>query len=295
MAAIALGILLIVIVGAVVYFSSAVIRPTGHVCKLEHYTYCQDPSQLGLTFEDITLRTADGLRLSGWFIPGRPGAGSVLLVHGHGATRREGLRYTRALHDAGFHLLMIDTRGTGKSDPSFVTMGFLERRDVHAAVDYLLVERRLGPVGVMGFSMGAATSIMAMAEDDRIAAGVFEAGFSSVAQVLADQARYSYHLPEYPLLPLVKRLIEARAGISLIDPTPINSIAKISPRPVFIIHGRDDQTVRHHEGEKLFAAAKEPKRFWSHTGGHTRAWQADTEYARTEIPRFFAQQIPTGR
>ena len=282
----------LVLVGAVVYFSQVVLYPTGHVCKPEHYMYCSDPSELKLDFEDVTFRTADGLRLSAWFLPGRAGAGAVLLVHGHGATRREGLRYATSLHARGFALLMPDLRGTGKSSSSPVTMGFRERRDVHAAIDYLLVQRRLPAAGIMGFSMGAATSIMAMAEDQRIRAGVFEASFSTMDRVLSDRAWHDYHVPRFPLVPLVRRLIEIRADMSAIEPTPLSAIAGISPRPVFIIHGRADDVVRYHEGEALFAAAKEPKRFRGHAGKHTRAWQADTAFVSRAIPDFFAAVLP---
>ncbi len=280
---------------AAAYFSERVLYPTGHFCKKDHYIYCSDPSELGLPFENVELRTADGLRLDAWYLAGRPGAGGIVLVHGHGATRREGLRFAPALLARGFHLLMPDLRGSGKSQPSVITMGYLERRDVHAGVDYLLVRRALPGVGVFGFSMGAATSIMAMAEDRRIRAGVFDSGFSSIDQVLSDRAWYDYHLPRFPLVPLVRRFMEARAGISTIAPTPEAVIGRISPRPVFLIHGRKDQTVRFHEGEKLFAAAREPKRFWRHDGEHTRAYQADTAYAIREVPAFFAAFLPTGR
>ena len=293
-AAIAIGVPL-ALCGIVFYFSQVILFPTGHVCKQEHYVYCSDPSAVNLVFENITLPTADGLRLSAWFIPGRAGAGGILLLHGHGATRREGLRYARVLHERGFHLLMPDLRGTGQSAPSPVTMGFRERRDVHASIDYLLTDRKLPAAAIMGFSMGAATSIMAMAEDRRIQAGVFEAGFSQLDRVLGDRAWHDYRIPRFPLVPAVRRLIELRANMSTIDPTPISAISRIAPRPIFILHGRKDFIVQHHEGEALFAAAGEPKRFRSHNGGHTRAWQSDTEYLKRELPQFFASVVPTGK
>jgi dienelactone hydrolase len=47
-------------------------------------------------------------------------------------------------------------------------MGFYEKNDVLAAVDYLQRRSDNHSIGVFGVSMGAATAIMAMAADQRI-------------------------------------------------------------------------------------------------------------------------------
>lgn len=274
------------------HFSSKLLHTSGYVCKPERYAYCKDPSEVGLAFEDVEFNTADNVRISAWWIPGRPGAPAVILVHGRGVDRHEGLRFAAPLQAAGFHLLMLDLRGCGKSQASVSTMSFYERRDVLAAVDYATRQKGAGSVGVFGFSMGAATSIYAMAMDQRIRAGAFEGGFADFRDIVADAAWADYKLPRYPLLPIVTALFEARGRLDVDEIRPELVIPSISPRPVFIIHGSADVRVPPHHGERLFSAAKEPKWYWVVPGGaHTAAWQADRPKAESLVVEFFLKYL----
>ncbi len=274
--------------GAAWYFSSVLLYPGPHVCSRGHYVYCTDPSELNLTFEDVAFRTEDGLSISGWFIPGLPDRPGILMVHGRGATRREALRYVPSLHQNGFNLLLIDLRHCGESDLSFNTMGYHERKDIHAGIDYLVSKRGVTSAGVFGYSMGASTCIMAMAENSLIAAGVFESGFSDFNTIIREAAKRDFGLPFFPLVPVTRFFYEWRGDLSTTDPSPVKAIGTISPRPVFIIHGTADGEVDHSHGKALFAAAKHPKQFWSVPDGkHTQAWQADRKTAEREIPEFF--------
>ncbi len=278
--------------GGAWYFSNVLLHPPPHVCKTSHYVYCKDPSQVNLKFEDVSYRASDGIRLSAWYIAGRAGAPGILIQHGRGATRREGMRYASALHKAGFNLLLADARNCGKSEKTFNSMGYHERKDIHAGIDYLLKERKLPMAGVFGFSMGASTAIMAMAADKRIKAGIFNSGFADFRSVIVEGAKADFGLPEYPLLPLVTMLYESRGNLNTSDPTPVKAIASISPRPVFIIHGTADKRVDYHHGRDLFRAAREPKQFWSVEGGeHTKAWQKNRPLAEKKVVEFMRKHL----
>lgn len=272
-------------------FSQLLLYPSGYVCSPERFVYCGDPAQLGLAFEDASFSTADGLKLSAWWIPGK-GDRSVILVHGRGVDRHEGMRFVQPLHEAGFNLLMLDLRGCGKSQASVSTMSYYERRDVTAAVDYVMRERGSRSTGVFGFSMGAASSIHAMADDERIRAGIFEGGFAEFSDIIADAAWTDYRLPRYPLLPLVTALFEWRSGAHISSIRPEEAVRRISPRPVFIIHGSADRRVPIAHGERLFQAAGEPRWLWIAPGGkHTSAWQADPPRAESLAAEFFLKYL----
>src|SRR5690242_11308890 len=49
---------------------------------------------LGIAHEDVSFRSTDGLRLTGWYVPSRNGA-AVVLVHGGGGTRAGAVRHAR--------------------------------------------------------------------------------------------------------------------------------------------------------------------------------------------------------
>ena len=165
--------------------SSNIMYPT-YTCNEEHFIYCGDPSELDLSLEDISFQSADGNKLSGWYIPAQDSTKAIIFVHGHGADRYEGMRWFKSIHKAGFNILAFDLRNSGLSEGLFSSMGFYEKNDVIGVVDYLYQRKNIHSLGIFGVSMGAATSIMAMVEDLRIEAGVFEAGWSNLGDLYGE-------------------------------------------------------------------------------------------------------------
>lgn len=132
------------------------------------------PRDAGLDYEEVGFDTADGVRLAGWFIPsGAPEPGpAVAFVHGWLWNRLgnvEGqvpvddrsvdfLPATRALQDAGYHVLLFDLRNHGESGRKIpITYGLRESEDVQAALAYLRGRPEVDDerIGLLGCSMGA--------------------------------------------------------------------------------------------------------------------------------------------
>ena len=271
--------------------SSNIMHPT-FVCSEEHFIYCGDPSQLDLSFEDISIQVGDGHTLSGWYIPAEASDKAVIFIHGHGADRHEGMRWFKAVHQAGFNILAFDLRNQGKSAKSFSTMGYFEKRDVIGALDYLQQQKQIESIGIFGTSMGAATSIMAMVDDSRIAAGVFEAGWANLDDLYSEIIEQHMGLPSYPLLPLTTWMLEQRTGMEMAKLNPEDMLADIAPRPVFIIHCSGDNLIGFSHGERNYAAAKKPKEFWkSPCQMHARAWQSDPEYIEQRVTNYFTKYL----
>jgi dipeptidyl aminopeptidase/acylaminoacyl peptidase len=271
--------------------SSNIMHPI-FVCSEEHFFYCGDPSQLDLSFEDISIQVGDGHTLSGWYIPAEASDKAVIFIHGHGADRHEGMRWFKAVHQAGFNILAFDLRNQGKSAKSFSTMGYFEKRDVIRALDYLQQQKQIESIGIFGTSMGAATSIMAMVDDSRIAAGVFEAGWANLDDLYSEIIEQHMGLPSYPLLPLTTWMLEQRTGMEMVKLNPEDMLADIAPRPVFIIHCSGDNLIGFSHGERNYAAAKKPKEFWkSPCQMHARAWQSDPEYIEQRVTNYFTKYL----
>ena len=271
--------------------SSNIMHPT-FVCSEEHFIYCGDPSQLDLSFEDISIQVGDGHTLSGWYIPAEASDKAVIFIHGHGADRHEGMRWFKAVHQAGFNILAFDLRNQGKSAKSFSTMGYFEKRDVIRALDYLQQQKQIESIGIFGTSMGAATSIMAMVDDSRIAAGVFEAGWANLDDLYSEIIEQHMGLPSYPLLPLTTWMLEQRTGMEMVKLNPEDMLADIAPRPVFIIHCSGDNLIGFSHGERNYAAAKKPNEFWkSPCQMHARAWQSDPEYIEQRVTNYFTKYL----
>jgi len=206
-----------------------------------------------IEFRQLDLITKDGIRLSAWYTPPRKGA-VILLAHGYGDNRPEWIH--AMLAKKGYGVLSWDARAHGESDGEISTVGYLEVLDVKAALDFVLMQPDVNHVGAWGGSMGGATLIRATAQFPEIEALFVDSSFAS----LNDE--FDYLVP-YPVInPLAKLLAEWETGISIKDLNLVEDIARISPRPVYIVHSTGDTVAPPDSGEELFNAANEPRFLW---------------------------------
>lgn len=269
------------------FFSSLVLYPKTN-CRKEHHVFCETPKEIGLSYEVINLKTLDGVTLESWYIPSSTKK-AIVLVHGHGGSRNEGLRFAPALNQAGFSLIALNLRRNSEKSAS---MGYHETKDVKAAVDFLLNEKQMESVGIFGFSMGAATSILAMAEDDRIKAGLFSSGYAKAIDVLAEAAKRDYGIPYFPLFPVVQNLINLRGDMKIEEVVPEDKIGNISPRPILIFHCDKDDYVDSNHAERLFVKAKEPKEKWIPAcNKHELIWNFHKDESEKRSVHFFLKNL----
>ncbi|HZC05179.1 MAG TPA: alpha/beta fold hydrolase [Ktedonobacterales bacterium] len=218
------------------------------------------PAADGLAYKDVlfTSRT-DHLVLRGWFIPGVVSPGrlttrqTVIVVHGIHANRADSsvglLDLSAALAKHGLAVLAFDLRGSGESASAPTSLGYFEQRDVLGAVDFL----RSGPmpypnlgrpqaIGGWGVSMGAATLLMAAAQEPALRAVVSDSAYADVLPILQREIPTQGHLPS-SFTPGVLEAAQAMYGIDFSADRPVNIVARIAPRPILFIHGAADTYV----------------------------------------------------
>jgi fermentation-respiration switch protein FrsA (DUF1100 family) len=219
------------------------------------------PADQGLGYEDVTLTTSDGLRISGWYIPGKKSE-AIIIVHGIWANKQAILPAAIMLAEAGYHVLAIDLRGHGLSEGKQISYGYYEALDVQAGVNYLLGRSEIENVGVMGYSLGGAAVIRATAIDERIQALVVESSFSSLSDAVHDGFSRETGLPGWPFAPLIVRAAEKELGLTVEQVNSARDLATMWPRPILIIHGSDDDLFPVSHAYKMYEAAQEPKDIW---------------------------------
>lgn len=241
-----------------------------------------------LKAQGVTFRGATGTTISGRFFPGRSRA-TIILSHGYGADQDQMLPWASFLHKAGFSVFTYDMRGYGRSGGS-ITFGALEQRDLISAVNYLVSRPDVdkGKIGALGFSLGGATTIMAVARDIRIKAVVDDSGYADIRHWFGDSLGEALRHPSEPFSALSLRMIEWRTGIDADALRPDATIALISPRPVFIIQGTADTVLATRNSRENFAAAKQPKELWWVEGAnHGQTLQkAGSTYTRRVVTFF---------
>ncbi|MGI8925444.1 MAG: alpha/beta hydrolase [Tepidiformaceae bacterium] len=249
----------------------------------------------GLEAEDVRFESRDGTTIAAWFVRGEGKQGAtVLLLHGYGQSRAELLPHAAYLHDDGYNVLLIDFRGCGESGGNGVTLGAHEPLDVMAAIDYLQARPEVDQrrIAVQGVSLGASAGIMAAAEDGRIVAVVAKSAFTDVRATVARSFEYYIGLPAFPFAPVSVFISERRLGADMDDVRPIDSVARLGTRPVFIIDDLDDQRIPDRSGEKLYAAASGPKELWLIAGaGHADGFKFEPLAYRAKVLSFLEAQL----
>ncbi len=134
----------------------------------------ETPDRLGIPYQDLTLLTQDGLRLSAWYTPPENGA-VILVAHGFRGVRSMDMHALFARH--GYGVLSWDFRAHGESEGELSTLGYYEPLDVEAALNIALKQSDVERVGAWGGSMGAVAVIEAAARRAEIGAVIADMHF----------------------------------------------------------------------------------------------------------------------
>jgi pimeloyl-ACP methyl ester carboxylesterase len=166
--------------------------------------------------KDVVLRTADGLELTAWYVPGRtPDAVTVLVANGNGGHRGVRAPLARALTDVGLAVLLFDYRGYGGNPGSPTEEGLA--LDVRAARDHLVREVGVRPDRLLYFgeSLGAAV-VTELATEYPPAGLILRSPFVDLASVAA------VHFPFLPIRALLRDRFPVAELIARVDvPTTV--------------------------------------------------------------------------
>jgi uncharacterized protein len=230
------------------------------------------PTPPDLAVENVTLPSASGATLHGWFVAGRPGGGAVVLMHGVRSNRLSMVARARLLNAAGFAVLLFDLQGHGESEGRSITFGQLEALDAAAAVAFMRQRLPRELIGVIGTSLGGAAALLGPAPLP-VDALVLESVYPDIEDAVADriQSRLGPVLGAVMTAPLTKLFDVFLPPVLGIDPAnlrPIDHIAQAAT-PVLVASGDRDEDTTIEEARALFEHARAPKVFWAVAGaGH---------------------------
>lgn len=234
--------------------------------------YRFSPYEVGIPHEDVEFATPDGTRLAGWWFD-RPGSERVVIIsHGHRGNKSDMLGIGPGLWRAGNSVLLFDFRGNGDSQDGPQSLAHYEQADLRAAIAYAAERRPDAAIVLVGFSMGAAVSILVAAQEPRVRAVVLDSPFADLRGVVA-HALGKLRLPPIPLLWLTDRATRARYGYGFHEVSPVAAIGAMAPRPVLLMHGEADSVIPLEHAHRLYAAAGDPKQLrvfpgLDHCGGY---------------------------
>lgn len=242
------------------------------------------PTNLGVTYEDITLTSPDGVPLVGWYIPSRNTA-AVILLHGHSGNRLGVVHHAEALVQAGYGVLMFDLRAHGSSGGRRFATSQAGVDDVLTAVAYLSKRPDVNPagIGVMGVSVGGVFALHAAVQTVAIRAVAVD-GISPAA--LADLPAPTslwrrFNIWQQRLMAQMARRYARQS------PLPPNQevVKKLGKRPLFFIAtGSGDEAAM----LKNLAAAAETAELWQlPEARHAQGWHERPDEYSHRLVAFF--------
>ena len=207
----------------------------------------------------VEIQSDDGLHLKAWFLrASQPTPNAVILLHGYasdGSSMAELAQFYR--EKLGFHVLIPDARGHGRSDGEYRFLLTDDAKDVVSWVYF--IHQRVGndaSIVLHGLSMGAAAAMMApdYGLPDTVRCIVSESGFASMEGILCYQLERIYKLPVWPILPVAEWHCRRLTGRDLKAMRPLQSVHDHDV-PLMVIHGERDTFVPPYMAKQLYDSA----------------------------------------
>jgi len=234
------------------------------------------PDMWGLAYEEVWLRTSDGVKLHGWFVPAEGARAYVVFCHGNAGNISHRLESLEIFHKLGLATLVFDYRGYGRSEGRPTEEGTY--RDAEAAWDYLVGERGVAQEKVVVFGRSLGGPIAAhLAATREPGALILESTFTSAPEVAQRMlpifpARWLCRI-EYPTAEFV-------AGVRC---------------PVLVVHSPEDELIAWRFGRGVFEVAREPKEFLEISGTHNEGFLTSGRTYVEGLDRFLSKHFGPAR
>ena len=198
--------------------------------------------------DSVCIQSNDGLRLHASLINAENAKGVVIIFHGYRSFgARDFCLQLPMLHEAGYHIMLVDQRSHGESEGKYICYGTKEHKDA------LLWRKKASeiygkdiPIALFGLSMGAATVLMASGEiekdDTQVKCVVADCPFYDAYEIIKHVLwKYNKIYPQ-PIIHFVKFWARFLADFNMNSPSCAEK-AKKSSLPFLIFHGKEDKFV----------------------------------------------------
>ncbi len=206
-------------------------------------------------YEEVGISSRYGYELYGRWYPSKiqgEHQKTVILVHGYTVNIMCSLRYLDLFYSKGYNVLMYDHRAHGRSKGEQCSLGYFERKDLIDCIDW--VEQKVGgTVGLHGESMGASTSILTAAIDDRVAFVVADCGYADLYDELKYQLKTQYHVSGAPFIFFANIFNLLFYKHRYQDVSPIKALADVNI-PILFIHGENDDVTPADSSKEMYNA-----------------------------------------
>lgn len=251
----------------------------------------QTPGEVGLAYEDVSFRSRDGLNLRGWLISAPENRKTIIFAHGYRKNRLQedlpALPLARTLVAEGYNVLMFDFRNCGESEGNVTSVGQFEVLDLLGAVDLVKSRPELDQdIVLFGFSMGAATSILAGARESAVAAVIADAPFADLKSYLTKNLSVWTKLPAFPFNQAFLMVVPPITGLKAETVSPLREVSGLGGRPLLLIHGEADTDIPIENSELLKSSYPQAKLLRVPEARHVNSFAVAGELYLQEVTGF---------
>lgn len=291
-----LGVVCGIIIMLILFSKVLIILSSQMFLRPPRNPFKDSPKNYNLNFEEVIFPALDGIPLKGWFIKAENSKGTIIICHGYSGNKdTELLKFAPFLNKAGYNTLFFDFRGHGESGGDYTSLGYYEVQDLLGAIEYLKKRNDIDSqkIGIIGTSMGAATSLLACAKTKDVKVLIEDSGFSTIKEGISSALK-NYGLPRF-LIPFASFLIHRAMGWHLNFPIeegePIRFLKNISCA-LLIIHGESDSLIPVRNAYRIYQEAPPPKEIWVTKGvEHAQTYFFFKEEYERRVLEFFEKYL----
>ena len=256
--------LVVLVFGSLLIFSIIPMIGKNIMLHPPHEAMDKYPHHLGMTYENVTITTSDGLGLKGWFIEPKNSSApnsNITIIVLHGATHSKTWmldHYGEGFYDLDYRLLFFDSRNRGESPDTLLglTWGIDEVKDVQAVVNYTKYQPGVNASQIVLFaeSQGAATILFYTAQFNDVAAIIADSSWAYGDQMIRQAyPRRSGGFPWAIFGQITIAKMETHYGYSFADISPAKVVYNITV-PTYIIHGNADEDINPEDATTIYNA-----------------------------------------
>lgn len=247
--------------------------------------------------EDVYIMSDDGLKLHASLINAENAKGVIIIFHGYRSFgARDFCQQLPILHDAGYHIMLIDQRSHGKSEGKYIYYGTKEYKDA------LLWRKKASiiygndiPIALFGLSMGGATVLMASGEiekdDTQVKCIIADCPFYSAYEIITHVLWKYFKIYPQPIIHFVKFWCRFLADFNMNSPSCAEQ-AKKSSLPFLLFHGKEDKFVPTECSVKLAnELSDKAKLVLIEKAEHAEAIYYDRELYKKELLEFLEKHL----
>lgn len=210
-------------------------------------------------YENVYIRSYDGLKLHARYYQIKEGAPIQIFMHGYkGNPVRSMCGIYKIAKDNSHNVLLVDQRGCRESEGKAVTFGIKEKRDCLSWVEYISKRFPQSPIFLVGISLGGASVLMANRKTlpDSVVGVVADCPFTSPVEILK-KVFYDKKIPKI-FFPFIISGAILFAHFNPYSDTATKAVREAKV-PILLLHGEKDGFVPISMSEEIYSACTSEK------------------------------------